>query len=159
VNPEEQLRARPSFEQATADYLAMLDQMRTAISGIVPTLHWKTARSFQDGSAFCGEPFTDVPGTSTAAYDAGVGEGGIPDADWPRVEQAVIEIAKKHGFTTVTPLVSKTGDHVLDIHGPWGARLELGSEVNTVLGIFGACFLHENARNGSPTPSESNPFT
>ena len=42
MSPEEELRARPSFEQASREYLAMLDEMRHSLltTALIVTLNW-----------------------------------------------------------------------------------------------------------------------
>jgi hypothetical protein len=160
---EEQLRSRPTFEQAGRDYLAMLDEMRQALSALVPTLKWTPSRSTQDGTSACSAPFTDVPGSDRANYVAGTGEGNIPDQDWPRAAQALKDIARRHGFTTAVGVVDSTAQpdrpahRVLDIYDEHrDGSVEFGSLYNTTLTVYGACFLHEAAHPGpTPTPAAS----
>lgn len=154
MSPEEELRARPSFEQASREYLAMLDEMRQALSTIVPTLEWKTPGATQDkATAGCHKPFGDVKGSTTGYYDTGGGRGGVPDEYWPQALQTVTEIAKRHGFTEVITVVDKPGHHVVDLYDNREATLQFLTEVNTIIGINGACFLKEEARTSPPSGS------
>ncbi len=149
MTPEEQLRARPSFEQLEREYLAMLDEMRAALSGVVPALRWRTPRSSVRGGSLCREPFTTVDGAAIGDYDSGSALGNVPDADWPRAVQVVAGIAARHGLTQLTPLTDRPGDHVVNISGPWGQSLEFGTAVDTTLAVFGPCLLHASARPGA----------
>ena len=148
MTPEEQLRARPTFEQAEREYLAMLQEMRTALSAVVPALRWRRDTPRQSDRAACRPPFTDVRGADAGTYDSGDAFGAIPDADWLRARQAVTDIAARHGFTTLNELTAKPGNHVIDVIGSWGQTVQLGTAENTTLVVLGPCLLHED---GHPT--------
>jgi len=51
LTPLEQLRARPTFEQATAGYVQMLTEMRAALTALVPTLRWDHPSAVIEGGA------------------------------------------------------------------------------------------------------------
>jgi len=152
TTPEDQLRARPGFEQVGSEYLAMLAEMRTALSAIVPVLQWRTAAPAERGRAVCRPPFTDVQGTDAAGYTSGNATGSIPDADWPAAVRTVTEIAGRHGFTTVNALTDRPGNHAVAVLGTWGQSVELGTAEATTLAVFGPCLLHAAAH---PSTSSS----
>jgi hypothetical protein len=141
MDPLQQLRARPTFEQAEHDYLALLDQIRAAVSAAVPSLIWQSPKAIRFGQAMCAAPYTDIPGTNNADYDGGYTKGNIPDDVWPTLSRTVIDLAAQHGFTHVIPLVDKPGRHTLVIWDDHDAHLELGTLAAATLTLFGGCFL------------------
>lgn len=151
MSPEEELRARPSFEQAGREYVTMLDEMRADLSRVAPGLVWKTPGSAQKGSSLCGKPFSDIDGVQSAAYDSGDATGPIPDAAWPAAVDALKAVGQRYGFVTVTPIVDVPGRHEVAVHDGRGASVELGTQKNTTLVVLGACFLTEKAK-GTTTP-------
>jgi hypothetical protein len=148
MTPQEQLRTRPTFETAQDGYLRMLTDMRTALSAQVATLAWSDDAPSREDTALCREPFTKVQGATSAIYTSGDATGAVPDADWPQALSAVAEIAKDHGFTRVVTVVDKPGKHVVSIYDDYAAEVMFGTEVNTGLGVFGACFIAEAATSG-----------
>jgi hypothetical protein len=148
ITPQEQLRTRPSFETAQDGYLRMLTDMRTALSAQVATLAWIDDAPSRDGLAGCKKPFDAVSGAQSAVFTSGSARGAIPDTDWPSALSAVTQIAACHGFTKVVTVVDKPGNHVMSIYDDYAAEVMFGTEVNTVLDVFGACFIAEAAISG-----------
>lgn len=142
VDAQAQLEERRSFDVAKADNLALLSELRTALSGAVPTLAWIKTEPEVDGESGCSEPeFADVSGASHATFDSGGAMGGISDADWPKAWAAVQEVAAKRGFGDPKILVDKAGQHVVSLYDADGTELSINSEVNTAMSIYGACHL------------------
>jgi len=100
MTPEQKLLARPTFEQASREYLVMLTEMRTAISRIAPNLQWEKD-PFQDGESLCERPYTKIKGATHGIFSSGDAQGAIADADWPAVVTAVSGIAAQYRFTRV----------------------------------------------------------
>ena len=147
VTPEDQLRSRPTFQQASQDYIALLTEVTKAVTAISPTVTWPAAPPRQDGGSLCAKPFTDIAGAHSATFSFEEANGrralvkAIPDADWPRVKTTFVDIAKRHGFTTVTMDVDQPGRHEMTIADQYGATVEFGTIEGTSIGVFGACFL------------------
>lgn len=159
MTPEEQLRVRPSFETAAADYITMLDEMRTELSRLVPTLEWDTAGSAQEGSALCREPFTDIEPALVGGFTSGSATGSIPDQTWPAALKTLTEIAARYGFTDVVVIVDKPGHHVVSFYDEYVAEVQLGTKLDTTLDVYGACFIaeHEETLNDGATPLPASP--
>ncbi|WP_169743061.1 LppA family lipoprotein [Knoellia subterranea] len=68
-------------------------------------------------------------------------KGPIVDADWPKAWKAVQDVAGKRGFGDPHLVVDKPGHHVASLYDADGAELSIGTKVNTVLSIDGACHL------------------
>ena len=149
MTPQEQLRDRPSFEVAEQQYLAMLGDMRTALSAQVSTLTWLTDAPSRDGLAGCKKPFDTVTGAQSAIFTSGSARGAIPDAQWPAALSAVTEIASSHGFARVVTVVDEPGNHVVSIYDDAAAEVSFGTQANTVLDVYGACFLTQGSDPGS----------
>jgi hypothetical protein len=148
-SPEEELRSRPSYEQAGREYLVMLEAMRAEISAAVPSLRWKTEKSYEDETrAGCAEPYAGLNGT-TGFFDTGDATGAVPDADWPAVVEIVTRIGAEHGFTQIVTLVDQPGHHVVNLYDGYESRIRMGTKVGTTLAVFGACFLEESVRASS----------
>jgi hypothetical protein len=118
-------------------------ELRTSTAA--PHLPWDKPRPVRDGRSMCAQPFTDVPGTDSAAYLGGPAWGNIPDDVWAPVSQTVIGIAARHGFTEVIRLVDKPGHHVMEIYDSYGSHVSLATRLGTSLTLYGGCFLNEPA--------------
>jgi Lipoprotein confined to pathogenic Mycobacterium len=158
MTPEQQLRTRPGFEQATTGYVQMLTQMRTALQAITPTLQWDHPTPVIDDGALCGDPFTGIKGAETIFYSSDA-TGRVPEAHWPQALQALTTIAARHHFTSPqalsfspTPTSEAPQHHVIFLNDPWGGNISIMVEVNTVIQVYSPCLLHDSA-NGSTTTS------
>jgi hypothetical protein len=145
-------------EQVGREYEAMLDDMRRALSGVVPTLKWETYSSQRDGISFCEKPFTKIEGAIHPNFDSGSAHGGIPEQAWPDAVRAVDAIARRHGFTDNADIATNPGingqprTRITVWKGPHGATVELGSKLGTVLTVYGGCYLYaENHPNPPKT--------
>ena len=137
-----ELEQRRSYAEARADSLALLVELRSAVSEVVPSLSWLTTEPEVDGESGCGEPeFRDISDASHATFDSGGAKGAISDADWPRAWAAVQEVAAKKGFGDPNIVVDKPGHHVASIYDDDGAELSVNTKVNTAVSIYGACHL------------------
>lgn len=147
MTPEEQLTARPTFEQVTKDYTAMLDEMRRALKVVTPSLAWRTPAAARDGGSFCSPPYTDIAGAESAVFESGDADSGIPDADWPAAVRALDEIARRYGFrdpAALVPPASSDGGPAkkrTNWTGPYDESLEFGSYLGTILAVYGTCYL------------------
>ncbi|MFI7589844.1 LppA family lipoprotein [Spongisporangium articulatum] len=150
VEAEQELRSRPSFESAQADYLAMLDAMREAFSQVTPSLRWKTTMSAVFNQGLCAPPFTKVEGAGSATYDSGDAVGVIAVGDWPRTEQAVAAVGARYGFTGSQAMQKGPTNFYVVLHGRYGDTVEFGflDGSRVVLSVYGACFI----RQVEPTP-------
>jgi Lipoprotein confined to pathogenic Mycobacterium len=147
-----ELKTRPSYEESATSYITMLDEVRSAVSEFAPNVKWRTAKSVEFDYGPCAPPYTKIRQASSGDFTSGGAEGGIPDAVWPQVKQAVVAIAGRHGFTDVLTLKDKPGDHMLVIHDKWNASLELGSLEGTSLSLYGPCLLRSQPAPTITTP-------
>ena len=157
MTPEEQLRARPTFEQATAGYVTMLTEMRAALMPLSPDLRWKNPAPIIDGQGLCSAPFTKVPGAASIDYSNDA-LGRIPEDRWPDALQEITTIAARYRFgapqTLSVPAASTPGAlprHVVYFHDPWGGNLSFMTEVNTILRVSSPCLRHEDGHDHTIT--------
>ncbi len=137
-----QLEQRRTYAQARTDNLALLAELRTELSGNVPTLVWLTTEPEVDGESGCGEKeFRDISDASHATFDSGGAKGAISDAEWPKAWAAVQEVAGKKGFNDPNIVVDAPGHHVASLYDQDGAELSINTKVNTAMSIYGACHL------------------
>ena len=151
--PLAELKQRPRYERAAAEYLAMLDEMRLALTQITPSLHWSTPKSTTPGPSGCYPPFDEIEGAASGTFESGTGSGSIPDADWPRAVETLKAIAAKHRFTPVQTVVNTPGRHIVALKDSWGGSLELGTQTDTTLGLISGCFIQEHPVVYRPDPS------
>ncbi|PRY51624.1 putative LppA-like lipoprotein [Knoellia remsis] len=145
-----ELEKRRSYAEARADNLALLAEVRSAMSGAAPNLKWVKPEPEVDGESSCVEPqFANVAGASHATFDSGGAEGGISDADWPKAWAAVQQVAGQRGFGDPKVVIDKPGQHVVSLYDKDGAELSINSEVNTAVSIYGACHLKDPSVDSS----------
>jgi hypothetical protein len=147
TTPEQRLMARPTVEQVSQEYLAVLGEIRAAVSGIVPDLRWEETSPKYTPST-CDPPYAEVEGAISAVFASGHGLGTIPDSSWPKVVTAVTQVAEHHRFTEVDRLVEKPGHYALMIFDRWGGSITVGSDAGeyTSVSLFSACLLLDRAR-------------
>lgn len=141
----EELRARPVFAEAEKRYLELLAKAAVAISAVSPNLRWN-GHPVQDKTAACG--FRDTPmgmgQDSTYVLSDGKyfgAKGAISDADWPSAVAALEKVAAPYGFGAAYTIFGAPGDHTAALYGPYDEHLSFGTRMNTILTIYGACFL------------------
>jgi hypothetical protein len=150
--PLAELQRRPTFEAASAEYTAMLDEMRTALTQINPALRWTSPKTTARGNG-CLPPFDDVKAAASAIVDTGGADGNVSVADWPKALTALTEIAARHRFTHVQVLVADASRHVVVFKDDWGGSVELGSQIDTSLGVISGCFIQEHPVVYRPDPT------
>ncbi|GAB6903648.1 LppA family lipoprotein [Kineosporia succinea] len=140
-NSEAVLRARPSFDEGARTYLALLGEIRGILEEEVPDLEW-VAEVKAGGRSYCGDPAAGIEADS-ATFQGGSAKGGIGQEDWARAKPKIVDVAAQYGFTTVNSLVDEPGNVSLAILDDDGASVEVGSKVNTIVMLYGACMLLE----------------
>lgn len=137
----ETLAQRPTFEAAEQDYLNLLRESRAAIASTSPQVTF-SGEPVRANETLCKAPFDQVEGRRSGLYRIeGEGQGAITDAQWPTALAAVAAVATKHGFGAPQAIKDEPGDHVVAFYGPYDEELSFGTKVNTILGLYGACFL------------------
>ncbi len=145
MDARDQLSTRPSFEAAERDYLALLGDVRATVDAASPGLQWRDDTASRSDRGVCGAPFDRVEGAKTGIYTSGDAVGAIPDERWPEVVASVTDVLRDRGFGEVTVLQDEPGSHEISVGDPaTGARVVLGTNVNTILTLYGACFLVED---------------
>jgi hypothetical protein len=141
VDARQQLELRRSEAQAKRDNLSLLAEVREALSRVTPSLRWRTPEPVVDSGSLCKEPFDAVDGAGTLNLTSGGALGAIPDADWPRAWEAVKEVAARRGYGDEHTLKDEPGGHQVSVYDEDGSELSVGTGVNTVATIYGACYL------------------
>ena len=143
MDARQQLESRRSEAEAQRDNLALLAEVRTALSAVNPSLAWRTPEPVVDSGSLCKEPFDQVEGAGTLNLTSGGALGAISDADWPRAWAAVKEVAAKRGYGDEHTLKDEPGGHQMSVYDEDGSELSVGTGVNTVATIYGACYLKD----------------
>ncbi|KRE42313.1 hypothetical protein ASG74_07680 [Knoellia sp. Soil729] len=141
VDARQQLESRRSEAQAKRDNLSLLAEVREALSRVSPSLRWRTPEPAVESGSLCKEPFDAVDGAGTLNLTSGGALGAIPDTDWPRAWEAVKEVAAKRGYGDEHTLKDEPGGHQMSVYDKDGSELSVGTGVNTVATIYGACYL------------------
>ena len=82
-----------------------------------------------------------VDGATTQVLQSGGAFGAVPDADWPRAWEAVKKVASARGFGDENVLKDDAGEHQVSLYDKDGTELSVGTGVNTVATVYGACHL------------------
>lgn len=141
VDPRQQLESRRSSAEAERDNLALLTEVRAALSEVAPALQWRTPAPEVTSGSLCKKPFDGVEGATSQVLESGGALGSIPDADWPRAWEAVKQVAAERGYGEEHTLKDEPGEHQMSLYDKDGAELSVGTGVNTVASIYGACHL------------------
>lgn len=141
VDARQQLESRRSSAEAERDNLALLTEVRAALSEVAPALKWRTPAPTVESGSLCKQPFDAVDGATSQVLESGGALGAIPDADWPRAWEAVKQVAAQRGYRDEHTLKDEPGEHQMSLYDEDGAELSVGTGVNTVASIYGACHL------------------
>ena len=141
VDARQQLESRRSSAEAERDNLALLTEVRAALSEVAPALQWRTPAPTVESGSLCKKPFDGVEGATSQVLESGGALGSIPDADWPRAWAAVKQVAAERGYGDEHTLKDEPGEHQMSLYDEDGAELSVGTGVNTVASIYGACHL------------------
>ncbi|EAQ00277.1 hypothetical protein JNB_08899 [Janibacter sp. HTCC2649] len=141
VDTQQQLESRRTSAQAQRDNLALLSEVRSALSEVAPALAWRSPAPTVESGSGCKEPFSQVDGATSEVLTSGGALGGIPEADWDRAWEAVKAVAAKRGYGDEHTLLDKPGEHQMSLYDEDGSELSVGTGANTVASIYGACYL------------------
>ena len=141
VDARQQLDSRRREPEAQRDNLALLAEVREALSSVSPALRWRTPEPAVGSGSLCKAPFDRVDGAGTLILTSGGALGAVSDADWPRAWAAVKEVAAKRGYGDEHTLKDEPGAHQMSVYDEDGSELSVGTDVNTVATIYGACYL------------------
>lgn len=149
-----QLMQRPDLETAQAEYLALLERIRTRLVDDLGIKPFIPAEESVRGAACPGE-LSEVDEAEVRFYPSAYSRGTISDADWPRAVEIVTSITSKHGFGEPKTVVDRSGDHEVAIYDTYGAELIFGTAKNTIVGLTTGCHLTREAhQRGAPKPEE-----
>ncbi|MBB5153423.1 LppA family lipoprotein [Saccharopolyspora phatthalungensis] len=148
ADPLSMLRQRPSMEEITARYEEMQQKLRDRLSaGLGLGARW--ADQGDPGQAACqGQELSHVDGAEEHSLDTWIYEGNIPDDQWARAQQIAIDVTKEYGFKELEVVVNRPGDHKVEIRDDFGAALQFGTAVNTVMSLRTGCHLLQSAKGG-----------
>ncbi|MDI2032545.1 LppA family lipoprotein [Saccharopolyspora sp. TS4A08] len=132
------LRQRPTLGEVTADYDRMQQELRERLVAELGLPEFSDKGN--TGQSACTD-FADVPGAEQRTLATWMQEGGIPDEKWERALQIATEVGSTRGFTELHVVTDRPGDHKIELHNSYGAKLQLGSAANTVLSVRTGCHL------------------
>ncbi len=147
----DELRKLPSLEDSTAEVRALMDEVTTAITAILPGAVWET-RTDTGGFSSCGDPYQDLGGRHNYEPDRYVARIDVSEQDWTRIENIARTAAAKMGATTVEVMKNSPGDHDVWFEGPAGSFLKIGYAGNLVVSGDSGCRLP-----AAPTTTTSTP--
>lgn len=70
----------------------------------------------------------------------------IPDAQWPRAQQLAIEVTADYGFGNLEVILDRPRNHKIQLNGPFGAQIQFGTQVHTVMWVRTGCHLLQSAK-------------
>ncbi|EFL06803.1 MULTISPECIES: lipoprotein [Actinomycetes] len=150
----DQLMQRPDIDQAQTAYTAMLTTIRERLTA-------EFGRTWEQGGELSGTGCgNDYPGLDTDGLELSLprwdSEGNLPDADWPRAQALVGQIAAGYGFDPTPKIFSDRPSNHDVVYGKTdGALLSFGTGKNTGVAVSTGCHLTAEAhRRGGPAPSQ-----
>ncbi|WP_187298301.1 LppA family lipoprotein [Rhodococcus sp. BS-15] len=126
-----QSTVEPRFER-------MQEDIKEAISRLVPGLEWATTRSRSESP--CAEPYSNTPGLNVTLVPFS-SDDPIPADRWPAVREAVDSIAVANGFDGVDLGGGSADRRQMSLRDPDGGHILLGSGGRTALMITTGCYL------------------
>lgn len=137
------LRQRPSLEEVTADYDRMQQELRDRLVAELGLPQFVDKGN--TGESACPD-FADVPGAEQRTLATWMQEGGVPEEKWAGALRIATEVGASRGFTELHVVTDRPGDHKVELHNSYGARLQLGAAANTVLSVRTGCHLLQSAK-------------
>ncbi|WP_344430422.1 LppA family lipoprotein [Amycolatopsis minnesotensis] len=146
-----ELMQRPDIEQAQEIYTTMLTTIRERLTAELGRA-WKQGDDLSGSGCGNGYPGLDADGEirRLPRWDS---PGNLPDAQWPRAQELVGQIAATYGFNPA-PKVFKDApsNHDVVYRKSDGALLNFGTGKNTSVRVDTGCHLTVEAhRRGSPS--------
>lgn len=139
VAAEQNLRDKPSLEEAQAEYRTAVEAMSQRIADLTPGTTW----AFSDQTPWLACSGDDVGTDAKHAYFAANFEQPIPDAAWSRALQIVTDGAATFGATELSTFKDEPGNHDVAIAGPDGVEFKLGTKKKASLTAQSDCRLSE----------------
>lgn len=130
------LTDRPSSDATVARYDTLQNEVRDAISTVAPTVVWEQRR--EGGRSGCADGEVGDGGQVVTLQRWGA-QGGISDQQWPAVVDAVSAVGAPYEFGRLFAVVDRPGDHQIQLRGPYGATIDLGTTVNLILTVTTGC--------------------
>ncbi|MDA3646164.1 LppA family lipoprotein [Saccharopolyspora indica] len=140
-NQTSTLQERPTMAEITARYEELQQKIRdrfTAELGLATP--W--IDDGDPGESGCGE-FPDTPDAKKRTLNRWKYEGNISDDQWPRAMQIADEIAPEYGFVEREVVLDRPGNHKVELRDAFGGKMQISTQVNTVLRVFTGCHLDQ----------------
>lgn len=135
---EAQLNQWPSLEETEPQIVAAVEQIRDAVTAIVPTLQWRWNRERSQGT--CAGPFAKTNGVSVDLPNM-FAEDPIPDTNWEAARAAAEKVAATVGATTASTGHDEPGNHLVTFTGDNGNKITIGSGKSTIISGNTGCRL------------------
>jgi hypothetical protein len=136
---EQNLRDKPSFEEAQAEYRTALQAMAQRIAELTPGTSW----AFSDQTPWLACSGDYIGTDAKHAYFSANFEQPIPDAVWSQALRIVTDGAAEFGASELSTFKDEPGDHDVAIAGPDGVEFKLGTKKKASLTAQSDCRLSE----------------
>lgn len=147
----DELRKLPSLEDATVQVHAVMVEVTTAITEILPGAVW-VSRTDTGGFRSCGDPYADLGARHNREPDMFAVRIDVSEQDWARIQDIASTAAAKMGATAVEVMANAPGNHDVWFEGPAGSSLKVGYAGNLVVSGDTGCRLP-----AAPTTTTSAP--
>jgi hypothetical protein len=135
---EEQLKQKPPFETALADYRNAVQDMANHIAALTPGNTW----TFGDDTWLaCGGDY--ITTNARHVYLMAGFTGPVPDTAWPQALQIVKDGAARFGATEFLTFHDEPNNHDISIAGPDGVEFRFGTQVASSLTAQSDCRLKQ----------------
>lgn len=140
-----ELRARPDQATAAAEMRAVVDQLRTRLETELGIGGWAPFGGPLTRAGCIGH--SDIPRAEEITVARLGRSGPIPDAQWPRVLQILIEVTAPHGFSNPSSPAAKPGLYDVTVKNQYGGYINLATSKNTTIGARTGCHLRTERNN------------
>lgn len=147
-----EVQSRQRYEEGAKTYLALLQEVRGVLKSEAPDLKWLESSPKEEDYGYCGDPTAGID-AETGTFLGGSAHGPIPQETWSAARGKIVEIAAQYGFTQVQSVKESPGNIYLTVLDDDGASLEIGSQVNTSIFLYGVCMVRDNPREATPPGS------
>ncbi len=133
------LKSLPSLEDEQAKLQAVIDQIASAASALVPGITWTTDND--TSSAECDHPYDQSPGVSRYLPDRIAADVAISEQQWAEIQHAAQQAAAALQATESQVMRDSPGSHDIGFYGPAGLFVKVSYRGNLVVAGYTGCRL------------------
>jgi hypothetical protein len=135
--PRESLEQQPTLAQAVDSLGEMAAEVERRLGAELGLTAWSTSQ--EAGESLCGEG--EVEDARVAYLPTRALAGGVPDADWERAVDVLVDVVSGYGFGPPETVVDDPGEHEVVLVDEREALVRFGTLQNATLEVVTGCHL------------------